>query len=456
MDISSLPIVEINIPDDLENNVIHKSQKIHYKCVRCGKDVIIGFYRRNIDIYKKMTCRLCNIAISRENNKDDINYRIKVSLLEYFSNDTNKENVLNKRKTTKLRIYGDENFNNRKKSRLTCIDKYGVDNPSKSQNIKKTKTETYLKHYGCEHFFKTEKFKQYRKDFIKNNPDFVRNNLKKTLNYYGGKYYISIEDCKIKSKQTKLERYGNENFVNPKKAKQTKLERYGDENFVNSEKAKQTSLSRYGTEYPIQNEEILKRQREGILKNIHNRRTKYCYLGQKFDSLYEVFVYEYCIDHMIPIMRNTEISFTYYANTPIFDKNNNVVRYDMKSHIYIPDFIICGRLVEIKGDHFFDSNGNMCNPYDTRLNDVFKQKHLCGLNNNVIFWFKSDLIFLGIFDYITNKYSTNLQSYYDKYSNNPKINNYKECGILGYTPFNIDINKKYQEPIVGYTTYPVK
>jgi len=91
------------------------------------------------------------------------------------------------------------------------------------------------------------------------------NNLK-----IGNLYYCN--KCKhIKSKQTKLERYGNENYNNQKKheqtclikygvkhysknddvkkrIKQTKLERYGDENYNNLKKCKQTKLERYGNE----------------------------------------------------------------------------------------------------------------------------------------------------------------------------------------------------------------
>lgn len=49
-----------------------------------------------------------------------------------------------------------------------------------------------------------------------------------------------------KSKQTKLEKYGDENFVNTKKIKQTKLKKYGDENYNNISKSKQTKLKKYG------------------------------------------------------------------------------------------------------------------------------------------------------------------------------------------------------------------
>ena len=47
---------------------------------------------------------------------------------------------------------------------------------------------------------------------------------------------FQLESFKEKSKQTKLEKYGDENFSNPEKCKKTKLERYGDSNYNNNKK----------------------------------------------------------------------------------------------------------------------------------------------------------------------------------------------------------------------------
>lgn len=49
-----------------------------------------------------------------------------------------------------------------------------------------------------------------------------------------------------KMKQTLLEKYGDENFVNVSLAKQTKKERYGDENYNNRKKMLQTNNEKYG------------------------------------------------------------------------------------------------------------------------------------------------------------------------------------------------------------------
>jgi len=46
------------------------------------------------------------------------------------------ERIINKIKSTKKSLYGDENFTNRNKSKLTCLKKYGCDNFSKTAEFK--------------------------------------------------------------------------------------------------------------------------------------------------------------------------------------------------------------------------------------------------------------------------------------------------------------------------------
>lgn len=84
---------------------------------------------------------------------------------------------------------------------------------------------------------------------------FVKNMIKK----YGVENYTQTSDYIIKSKQTKLKRYGDENYNNFEKTKQTKLERYGNKDFNNPEKMKETCLERYGeSSYTKTKEYIIK------------------------------------------------------------------------------------------------------------------------------------------------------------------------------------------------------
>ena len=77
----------------------------------------------------------------------------------------------------------------------------------------------------------------------------------------------------------------------------------------------------------------------------------------------------------IPISRNP-VRLKYYV--------------DGKTHYYFPDFEIDGKLIEIKGDHFFKEDGTMCNPFDRTQDEKYEAKHQCGLQHNVEFWQESD------------------------------------------------------------------
>ena len=114
------------------------------------------------------------------------------------------------------------------------------------------------------------------------------NNLKDDKKYYCNK-------CKhIKSKKTKLEKYGDENYNNHDKQKETMLEnygvefpfqsdllfkkmlitkkeRYGDENYNNISKAKETKLEKYDNENynnPIKNLKTLNKKLFTTIKNL--------------------------------------------------------------------------------------------------------------------------------------------------------------------------------------------
>lgn len=65
---------------------------------------------------------------------------------------------------------------------------------------------------------------------------------------YGEGSFLSTEEFKSKARQTKINRYGDENYVNNEQSKQTKKDRYGDENYNNQSKMRETKKSVYGDE----------------------------------------------------------------------------------------------------------------------------------------------------------------------------------------------------------------
>lgn len=165
-------------------------------------------------------------------------------------------------------------------------------------------------------------------------------------------------------------------------------------------------LEHHGAKYPLQCNDIQKKTRETLLKTkgvehpsqtyeFHkNKRHKFKsmkYPGISFDSRWESKVYEFCRDNGILVEYSPKISYKY--------------EYDGKVHTYHPDFLINGRVYEVKGDHFFrinESTGEeeMYCPYHNPKwsNDYydwkcrqFEAKHQCMIANGVIILRQSDI-----------------------------------------------------------------
>ena len=169
-----------------------------------------------------------------------------------------------------------------KKYEDTCIKKYGVDNPSKAQEIKNKKIETCKKNFGCEYPAQSK---------------IVQDKLKKTFqNHFGCDSPMQCKVIQDKMKATCKERYGVENVAQSKviqdKMKATCKERYGVENGAQSEvvrnKMKATCKERYGVEYAIQNKAIQDRikttckERYGVENAMQNEEIK----NKTLDSFY--------------------------------------------------------------------------------------------------------------------------------------------------------------------------
>lgn len=127
-----------------------------------------------------------------------------------------------------------------------CLEKYGVDNPSKAEEIKQKKIDTCRQHFGVDHSLQSKEVRDKGKETIKEK--------------YGVEYISQSAKIQEKIKQTNLKKYGVERYVNPKKAGETNLERYGVkcslQNEEIKEKTKNTVLEKYGVEFVAQNEEI--------------------------------------------------------------------------------------------------------------------------------------------------------------------------------------------------------
>ncbi len=97
-----------------------------------------------------------------------------------------------------------------------------------------------------------------------------QNSIKTTLEKYGVDHISKIDGFGDKVKQTKLERYGDENYTNSEKMKRTCLEKYGKNTCTGTdnynEKYKKTCLEKYGVEYHTQSEDVKEKNKSTCLE----------------------------------------------------------------------------------------------------------------------------------------------------------------------------------------------
>lgn len=188
----------------------------------------------------------------------------------------------------------------------TNLEKYGVENVSQLESIKKKKIETVFKHYGTYDYLNSEqnKHNMYDEDGVQKawSKEAKEKRKKTLLERYGTTDLFSINDnagrkksnskegrekakqtllknhgvtstwklqkTKDTIKKTNLEKYGETCYFKTdefkEKLKEHNIEKYGVENYFNSEdykiKSKEVSLKKYNSEYYLSSE--LRKQRE--------------------------------------------------------------------------------------------------------------------------------------------------------------------------------------------------
>lgn len=250
--------------------------------------------------------------------------------------------------------------------RKTCLKKYGVENAFKADWAKEKIRTTNLERYGSEHYSSTELSKLRVSETWQNKSqeeiEARTSKIKQTcLKRYGVDSPSKSDSVKQRIKNTNLERYGVTSVLADKeKMKTAIIEKYGVENVFQSEeikeKIKQSMVANYGVEHFFQSE-------LNMCKSVFR---KYVFNDEYFDSLPELAVWLYMVDHNIDIQRNTS-SFSY--------------SFGGCDHVCFPDFIINGQLVEIKGDHLFKKM--------LIKNTIENAKYHCLLENKVEVWTSS-------------------------------------------------------------------
>lgn len=260
--------------------------------------------------------------------------------------------------------------------RQNCIERLGVDNPMKLDENKQKVFQTTYKNHGVFHPMQAKAIMdKIKTTIISNNggmgfqskqiQEKATATMEKNL---GVSHPMLSEKVKLKVKATNIERRGVDN---PWKCNEVK------------EKIVKTMITHHGVEHYAQSPEFHKK--------CHKPYTNPKYPNMSWATSWEFKVYDFLTEHDIPFEYQPSISLPY--------------EYKETHHTYHPDFLVNGRIYEVKGDHFFRINEEtgkeeMYCPY--RYSDWSDEeyewkcgkeeaKHQCMIANDVVILRKKEI-----------------------------------------------------------------
>lgn len=190
-------------------------------CVICGKPVKFLNGKKN-QLFNKTCCK------EHANMLDGIT--VKKVLKDIYSDVNKKQEINNKIRATCLLKYGDEHYSNRIKARETCLQRYGVTSPLKSEIFKQKSKEICLQKYGVEYTGQI--------------PEKIEKTHKACLEKYGVDSVFKVQKFRNQSLDTCIKKYAsNEDDINS-------IVNIGQLKYV-KDKIKNTCLEKYGVENPM-------------------------------------------------------------------------------------------------------------------------------------------------------------------------------------------------------------
>ena len=184
------------------------------------------------------------------------------------------EEFLEKARKTNKERYGTEfpfqNETVKAHIKETMRERYNVDYPMQSEIIKEKSKQTLLKKFGVENISQVEEIKKKISETLKNKTEEEKedafNKSKETILKHFGNWENYKEFLTLQNKQTKKEKYGDENYNNDEKRRVTNLKKYGVENYVNIEQRKETNKEKYGTEKGFVDTKEFKEKRKKFIE----------------------------------------------------------------------------------------------------------------------------------------------------------------------------------------------
>lgn len=165
-----------------------------------------------------------------------------------------------------------------KKNKLVCMDKYGVDNGSKTQEAIDKIKQTCMDKYGVDNPARidgaSDKISAKIKESYKNEES-VEKRKRTNREKYGCDYPSQNEDIKRKQAQTMIERYGVDHPKKSKEIREREVEhnrkKYGVDYYQQTEEGKrrmvETNLKKYGVKYTLQSPKIREKGLQTLYKN---------------------------------------------------------------------------------------------------------------------------------------------------------------------------------------------
>ncbi len=276
----------------------------------------------------------------------------------------------------------------REKMKKTCLIKYGAENPNQNKDVIEKRKKTNQERYGGNAPLNSDVIKKKAQTTLFEkygviNPALTENGRN------GFDEYINdvqrIESMKIRVKDTKKNRYGDENYANIDQHRKTIKEKYGVDNVSQiayvKELKKKKSLKRYGVENVLQSDEIKKKikktniERYGVENPSQNAEISQKGLSSSFKRKEYIFP----SGRIEFVQGNEPIILDKLLNEEKINENDILVKrtdmpelwwedFEGKNHRYYPDIFIpiMNRLIEVKS--------SWTNRNDEKIQDMITRK----------------------------------------------------------------------------------
>jgi hypothetical protein len=353
-------IIEVKIED------LHKGANvlIHAKCDYCDKELDIHYvdYMRNIANRTKYACRKC-CHIKRK-----LTCQEKYGVENYVQTDEFKE----KNKMTCKEKYGNEQFilsdKFKELSEKTCLERYGCKNPQGNEIVREKSKKTTIERLGVDHNFKSEECLTKRRKNTKEKygvehttqVESVKEKIESSLQEHFGGRLKGSRIISEKIKNVNIEKFGYEYPMQNKdiqeKGKQTCIERFGVDCVFKSEEIKEKIISdnieKYGVKYYVQSNEYKMRNLERWGTEYPSQNEEIHIKQQKSSLKIKKF------NEQIYYQGTYELDFlnSYYDKINIIRGKRIPYVFEEKNHYYFPDFYLSdyNLLVEIKSTYTYE------------------------------------------------------------------------------------------------------